>query len=509
MKEERFVEAACAGKDWRNAYDRKRVSAEEAVRHVASGDRVVFPVCAYPRLIGPALAARKDELRNVTIHTDAALDVDLGDFFQEDQSDEVFSLTSWYVHDLARKSPAGTDARRTAYLPGTWSQMMKPFDERPDRRPFSIDVAVVTVSPPDGNEFCSFGANLWHARSYCKRARTVLAQVDETMIRTGGTNHIHVSELDWIVEATPELLSDEEQAEILAGTPPGVRDLIEPFIPMIPVFRRKWVVSMLPLMNDEIARMALRRMTFGEPPPEARAMAGYVSELVRDGDTFSVGHGSLSAWLGPCGAFDGKHDLGLYCEGVWPGFTTLLQQGVITGKHKVFRPGKVTASAYSHAHQQDLEFIDGNPIFESYDAEYVLDIRNIARNDNFVAINQGVSVDLTGQINAECSPGGRMISGPGGQPELHIGGVLSRGGRSITVLPSTALGGTVSTIVPRFEGGTVVTIPRYFADYVVTEHGIAALMGKDCRQRAHELISVAHPDFREGLRGEARRRFHP
>lgn len=102
-----------------------------------------------------------------------------------------------------------------------------------------------------------------------------------------------------------------------------------------------------------------------------------------------------------------------------------------------------------------------------------------------------------------------MINGTGGQPEMHMGAVLSRGGRAITLLPSTALDGSTSRIVPQLEPGTVVTIPRYFADYVVTEYGIAKLMGKDCRQRAEELIAVAHPDYREELRQSAKELFYP
>ncbi len=509
MKDEKFLSSACSGDNWQDEYRKKLVSAEDAVMAVQPGDRVVFPVCSYPRALGPALAARKNELKNVKIHADAALEIDLGRFFEDDQDDDVFALSSWYIHDLVRKAPAGTDSKRTAYLPGTWSQMMKPFDERPDQCPFSIDVAMVSVSPPDNHGYCSFGANLWNSRSYCKRARTVIAQIDETVIRTGGTSHIHISEVDRFVEATPELLTDSELKDILGKTPQDVRDLVEPHIHLIAETRRKWIVSMLPAFNEEFARIMLGRMTLGNPPEEAKTIAGYISELIRDGDTFSIGHGSMTAWMGACGAFDSKHDLGIYSEGVWPGFTELVEKGIITGKYKKFRPGKVTAAAFSQGHQEDIEYIDGNPVFESYDAEYLLDIRNIAANDNFIAINQGISVDLTGQINSESSLGGRMISGPGGQPELHMGGVLSKGGRAVIALSSTALSGAVSTIVPQFEPGMIVTIPRYFADYIVTEYGIAALMGKDCRQRAEALIAVAHPDFRNELKKDAQRLFYP
>ncbi len=509
MKSEKFLTTGCIGKNWQDDYKRKLVSASEAVSVVKSGDRVVFPICSYPRALGPALAERKNELRNVTIHSEAAMSNDLWMFYEEDQTDEIFYPTTWYIHELARKAPAGTDSKRTVYLPGTWSQMMKPFDERPDECPFSIDVVMVTLSPPDKYGFCSFGANLWNNRGYCKRATKVIAQVDETVIRTGGTNHIHVSEIDYFVEATPERLTDDELEKILSQTAPEVRKLVEPIIPKIVHSRRKWIVSMLPEFNEDIAKMMLNKMTLGEPPPGAAAIAGYISEIVKDGDTFNIGHGSMTAWIGPCGAFNNKQDLGFYSEGIWPGIAKLVENGIITGKHKTFHPGKVTVSALSQGHQEDLDFIDNNPVFECYDSEFMLDIRNVAQNNNFVAINQASSVDLTGRINAESSMGGRMISGPGGQPELHIGGILSEGGRSVIVLSSTALNGAVSSIVPQFDKGMVVTIPRYFADYIVTEYGIAKLMGKDCRQRADELIAISHPDFRSELKKDAQNLFYP
>ncbi len=156
-----------------------------------------------------------------------------------------------------------------------------------------------------------------------------------------------------------------------------------------------------------------------------------------------------------------------------------------------------------------MAIIDGNPVFEQYDSEYILDVRNISQNDNFVAINNSISVDLTGQINSETGFGARIINGHGGQPEMHMGGILSRGGRSLTLLPSTALEGAVSRIVPQLDQGAIVTIPRYYADYVITEYGIASLMGKDVRQRANELIAIAHPDFRSDLREQAQEFFYP
>jgi len=152
-----------------------------------------------------------------------------------------------------------------------------------------------------------------------------------------------------------------------------------------------------------------------------------------------------------------------------------------------------------------LKIVTNNPKFEVRDPEYGLNVRTIAQNDNFYAMNNALSVDLTGQINAESVFGSRMINGTGGQPEFAIGAALSRGGRCITLLPSTALDGAVSRVVAQHEAGSMITVPRFFADTVVTEYGIARLWGKNHRQRAQELIAVAHPEFRAELRQAAGR----
>jgi 4-hydroxybutyrate CoA-transferase len=161
------------------------------------------------------------------------------------------------------------------------------------------------------------------------------------------------------------------------------------------------------------------------------------------------------------------------------------------------------AVAWSGSDAEDLRIVTNNPKFEVYDPDYLLDVRLISQNDNVRSLNNALSIDLIGQINSESVFGGRMINGTGGQPETHIGAVMSNGGRALTLLPSTAMEGAISRVVAQHEPGTTITVPRYFADTVVTEHGIARLWGKNHRQRAAELIAVAHPDFRGELRKEA------
>jgi 4-hydroxybutyrate CoA-transferase len=509
MKDQRLVEARCIGRNWQEEYRRKLVSAEEAIKVVKSGDRVIIPMMNQPQLLGAALAARKDELRNVTLHSCFPDRVGFGAFF-EPSMDKAFHRTiELFGGDFVREAPAGMDTKKTVYWPGIFSTMMKPFDERPEHCPYTIDVVMVKLSTPDKDGYCSFGAHLWNKRSYCKRARNVIAEVDATQIRTSGTNFIHVSEVDCFVENTPPVWTEEQEKEFLAQAAPEVRQLLEPIISKMEKTRRPSFISYMSALDLKAAKGILTIIALGEPPPEMPAIAHCLSELVKDGDTFEIGVGQPAVWMITLGAFDNKHNLGIYSEMGAPGFGTLVERGIVTGKYKTFHPGRVTVSSFTGCNGEDLNIIDGNPIFEQLDSEYVLDMRNVSQNDNFVSINNGISVDLTGQINAETGFGGRIINGHGGQPEMHMGALLSKGGRAITLLPSTALDGSVSRIVPELDQGAVVTIPRYFADYVVTEYGIAKLMGKDCRQRAEELIAIAHPDFKGELRQAAKKLFYP
>jgi 4-hydroxybutyrate CoA-transferase len=243
------------------------------------------------------------------------------------------------------------------------------------------------------------------------------------------------------------------------------------------------------------------------PPEEFKTVAGYLSELIEDGVTIQIGVGDPSSQMPRLGAFDRKHDLGLHTEMVAPGIARLVDAEVITGRRKSIHPGKAVAVAWSGSDPDDLKIIDDNPGFEIYDPEYVLKLSTIAANYRQTSINNALSIDLTGQINSESVLGARMMNGTGGQPENHIGAFLCPGGRAITLLQSTAVGGAISRIVPQLETGAFVTIPRYFADTVVTEFGIARLLGKNHRERAAELIAIAHPDFRAELREAAARLF--
>jgi 4-hydroxybutyrate CoA-transferase len=395
------------------------------------------------------------------------------------------------------------DAGRAAYLPNLLSSNFKAHDERPgEDKP--IDITFVNTTPPNAHGFVSFGPDQWNKRMYARRARIAVAEVDTTLTRTYGDVYMHVSEFDYFVEGTPpppDLAAIDRE---LAKMDPEKREGVKKVIEEVGVALLAPVIQYLTRMSVADLRVAAG---ISDPPEEYRPIAGYLSEVLEDGATIQIGVGDPSAQMPRMGAFDHKHDLGLHTEMVAPGIAKLVDAGIINGRRKSIHRGKAVAVGWSGSDPADLEIINDNPAFELYDPEYVLDIGVLRSNHRQTSINNALSIDLTGQINAETVIGANMVNGTGGQPETHIGAFLSKGGRAITLLHSTALSGAVSRIVPQLEAGALVTVPRYFADTVITEYGIARLLGKNHRERAAELVAIAHPDHRAELLSEAKRLF--
>ncbi len=436
--------------DWKEDYERKLTTAEEAIKVVKRGDNVAFAYGAEPLALGLALLNRGIEVGGINIF----VPVPGRDFaWYEPEWKDIFRVEVTYVLPMVQQM---IDEKRGDYLVGALMAL-----HRPDIRE-KADVILTQLSPPDEHGYCSFGASLWNKKRTIRDAKVALAEVNQNLIRTYGDNFIHVSEIDYFVEHTP------------SGRMPGTTDL-------------------------------LGRRTAG-PGEREEKINQYVSSIIRDGDCLEIGVGGTAEWLLRLGAFSDKNDLGWHSENTPPGVVGLVRSGVMIGARKTNHKGKVVATACGGSSKEDMDFINMNPLFELYESDYVLDPRVIAANDNVVAINSAVAVDLTGQIDAE-SVGTRMVSGTGGQLAFAIGANLSEGGRNITVMPSTARGDTVSRIVPILEAGSVVTVPRTLADIVVTEYGIARLKGKNQRQRAQELIAIAHPNFRADLQKEAQRLF--
>ena len=496
-------------KDWQEDYKRKLVSAEAAAKVVKSGDRVCMPF-AHPAHVALALGERKDELKNVYLEINAPW-VDPC-WLQPGYEDKFFVGAINFLGPVGRPSH---DAKVTSFIPCLMSLRAKLCDEERKGSNVAIDVFVTNVSPPDKNGFCSFGPHLWNKRSYARRAKIVIGEVDENMpYPYRGNNMIHVSEIDYFVEAPTPRVTDEQIRETIPNIVQDVEkqkawiDILTRSNKHEPEYTARAYNMMGAIMDILTPDFFTGVMGMEEPYPEAYDMAGYVKELIKNGDTIEIGAGRPTTWLPRVGLFEGFDDLGIHSEMAAWGMTDLIRDGVFNGKRKTLHPGKAIFTALDGSGWEGYTWMSDNPLVEMYDCEYVHNPTVIAQNENMVSINSILQVDLTGQITCETQFGPRMVNGPGGQLDFHLGAFMAKGGRAISVLRSLAFGGS-STIVPQLPEGSLVTIPRQFADYIVTEYGVASLAGKSHKERAMELISIAHPDHRSELREQARRLFWP
>jgi 4-hydroxybutyrate CoA-transferase len=314
-----------------------------------------------------------------------------------------------------------------------------------------VDVALIHVSPPDEHGFCSYGVGVECTKAASERARNVIALVNRRMPRSLGDAFIHVSRLTHVVEVDRALLE-------------------------------------LPHAGD-----------IGDV---ACGIGAQVASLIQDGATLQMGIGEIPDAV--LLHLKDKRNLGIHTEMFSDGVVDLFESGVVNGEAKTLHRGKIVAS-FVLGSRRTFDFIDNNPFVEFHPSDYVNDPFVIAQNDKMVAINSALAVDLTGQVCAD-SLGRQIYSGFGGQVDFVRGAARSKGGKPVIALPSTAKGGRVSRIVDVLSEGSGVVTNRADVHYVVTEHGIARLHGRSLRERAQELIAVAHPDFRGELQDAARRR---
>jgi len=487
---------------WKDEYKAKLVTAQEAVKVVKSGDRVVTPLIIKDWTVSNALFERRNELKNVKIQR---MGHGPNPGWLTPGYEDVFPLTlALFVGDTARPL---LDARKADFQPGIFSLEFKALDERDAADRKDIDVLIVVTSPPDSNGFCSFGFDLWHKKEYAKRAKIVIAEMDENQIRTYGDNYIHVSDIDYFVEFTPPVLTDAEVKKALSSEPEERRKKLWDILKDIEVERRNEWLPILMGVKTENLGFAPKMIGIAEPEPDVKAIAGYVSTIIKDGDVLQFGGGAPSSQLVKCGVLEGKHDLGIHTEMACRGLIKALWDGMVTNERKNLHQGKSIFSTLMGLSQEEIAWCSNNPLVEVYGVNYVTNIKTVSSVNNYVAINSAISIDLTGQINAETVFNGRMWNGALGQVDQHIGATLSKGGKAVTCVRATGLGGAISRIVAQHEIGTVVSVPRYFTDYVVSEFGVAKLLGKTQRERASELIAIAHPKFRDELRQQAKELF--
>jgi acyl-CoA hydrolase len=319
-------------------------------------------------------------------------------------------------------------------------------------RVLPLDVALINVTRPDPHGFCSLGTSIDAALAAIRSAGTVIAQLNSAVPRTLGDSFVHVSQIDLAVEV---------------DQPPF--EHIEP-----------------PIGDVE------------------RRIGEFVAELVPDGATIQMGIGSIPGAVGL--ALRDKRDLGAHTEMFTDVVLDLVEAGALTGAAKEINRGKIV-SAFMMGSRRLYDFVNDNPMVEMRPVDYTNDTSVIRRFRRMVAINSAISVDLTGQVSAD-SIGTRFYSGVGGQMDFMRGAALAPEGRAIIAIPSTAAGGSVSRICAVLPEGAGVVTSRAHVRTVVTEYGIAELFGRSVRERAHALIGIAHPNFRDELHQLARSRYH-
>jgi acyl-CoA hydrolase len=336
---------------------------------------------------------------------------------------------------------------RGDYTPCFISDIPRLFNENS----LPLDAALIMVSPPDEYGYCSLGVSVDIVSSAVKAAKYVIAQINPKMPRTNGHSFVHLNQIHaWI----------------------NVAQDLPQIIP--PEFDRR---------TEQIGQ--------------------YAAMLIENGATLQIGIGKIPEAV--LRYLANHKDLGIHSEMISDGIIDLMLKGAINNRKKTFHKGKAVVT-YCVGSQKVYDFVDGNPHIEFYPSEHVNSPVNIARNDNMVSINSAIEVDLTGQVVSD-SIGYQFYSGIGGQVDFVRGSSLSKGGKPIIALPSTTRDGKISRIVAHItEGGGVVT-SRGHVSYVVTEFGIASLQGKSIRERALELIRIAHPKFRDQLLADVRKHY--
>lgn len=367
------------------------------------------------------------------------------DKWVEPQYKDLFKVNTLFIS--GQKVRAAVAEGRADYTPCFLSEIPTLFST--DILP--LDAALVMVSPPDEYGYCSLGVSVDVVSAAVRFAKKVVAQLNPRMPRTSGHAYIHISKITaWLTQEQP----------LPEVAPVGFEQRIE-------------------------------------------RIGQYVSMLIEDGATLQIGTGKIpEAVL----TYLGNHkNLGIHSELISDGIIDLMKSGVVNNSQKTFHPGK-TVTSFAVGSQALYDFVDRNPHVEFYPSEYVNSPTNIARNDNMVSINSALEVDLTGQVVSD-SLGYQFYSGIGGQVDFSRGASMSKGGKPIIALPSTAKNGTISRIVPTISEGSGVVTSRGHVHYVVTEYGVASLRGKSIRERALELIRVAHPKFRPALLEEVRKHY--
>ncbi|MFZ3145626.1 GNAT family N-acetyltransferase [Methanothrix sp.] len=431
--------------EFKNTYPEKFLPPETIFSHIHAGDRIFIGTgCGEPQFLVAEL------VNYVNNNPKAFFDAELIHIwtlgvapYTDEKFQDNFRLDSFFVGDSTR-NPVNRGA--ADYTPIFLSSVPDLF--RSEMVP--VDIALVQTSLPDKHGYLSLGISVDVVKAALEKAEIVVAQVNENMPRTHGDGFIHINDIDFI------LPHDEPLLEYSVKAP-----------------------------NDIVQRIGK-----------------YVARIIEDGSTIQVGYGLIPDEV--VHSLEDKKDLGVHTELLSDGIVELMKKGVVTNQKKIHNPGKTIAS-FCMGSRDTYDFLDENPSIEFKRIDYTNNPLIISRNRMMTAINSAMEVDLTGQATAE-SLGGTFYSGTGGQADFMRGAVLSPGGKTILAFPSTALNDSVSRIVPVLQEGAGITLTRGDVHYMVTEYGIAYLHGKNIRERAMDLIAIAHPKFRPWLIEAARKR---
>ncbi|MFD1016293.1 acetyl-CoA hydrolase/transferase family protein [Winogradskyella rapida] len=411
----------------------KTVTAEEALKVVKSNDRVyIQAAAAAPQSLVKALSARYEELRNVEVchlHTEGVAP------YADPIYKDSFHVNSFFIGKNVRHT---LKAGNGSYTPVFLSELPRLFHQNI----LDIDVVLIHVSVPDRHGYCSLGVSVEATLAAVDNAKIVIAQVNPQMPRTHGAGILHVSEIDYFVEA------------------------------------------------DE----AIPEHHMAEPSAIESKIGNYVASLIEDRSTLQMGIGSIPNAV--LTRLTNHKDLGLHTEMFSDGVIDLILSNVITGNYKKINRGRAL-STFLIGSKRLYDYVDDNPFVEMRASNYTNNTSYIKQNPKMVAINSAIEIDLTGQVCAD-SIGSNMYSGVGGQMDFIRGASLSDGGKAIIALPSVTKSG-ISRIVPVLKPGAGVVTSRAHVHYVVTEYGIANLYGKTIKDRTKALVDIAHPDHREAI----------
>ena len=430
--------------NWNSIYQSRITTAQEAVCVIKSGMRIFLTGnVSVPQQALAALVEYAPNLKDVEICQ--ALTIGPADYVNPGMEEHLRVNTLFISHNVRKAVQEG----RADFTPVLLSEFPLLFK----RGVLPLDVAVIHVSPPDEHGFCSLGVEVGLTKSPAESAKIIIAEVNQQMPRTLGDSFIHVSRLHYIIPVNypiPEMAMAEE----------GNSAVVE-------------------------------------------KIAGFIAELIPDGATMQLGIGAIPDAV--LKYLRNKKDLGVHSELFSDGVIDLVNEGVLTNARKTLHPGKIIAG-FMLGTRDLYSWADDNPLIEFHRTEYVNDPFVIAQNERMVAINSAIEVDLTGQVCAD-SIGPKLYSGVGGQLDFIYGASRSKGGVPIIALPSTTTlrdGTPVTRIAAMLKPGAGVVTSRNHVRYVVTEYGVADLYGKTIRQRAQQLIKIAHPDFRADLEKQAK-----